>query len=665
METELKTKVKGLIKPSNVYWTTDPEQPVKLRLEKEPSIEPMSIVELFDDIVEKYPDSPALMYKNEQLKWTPITYSEYKNKVEQIAKAFIKLGLEEHHSVGILAFNCPEWFISGLAAVHAHGIVTGIYTTNSAEAVRHVLDVSRSNIVIVDDAKQMEKIHQIKKNLPMLKAVVQLNGPYATYVKKDDGYYRYAELEHMNVEDVNEEYQKRLGKIAINECCSMVFTSGTTGLPKGAMITHDNIVFVAKAITKRFNNFKAAEEVVVSYLPLSHVAAQVLDFYVTLANAACTWFADRDALKGTLVKTLQDARPTIFLGVPRVYEKFQEKIASVSLQSSMLKKMVASWGKNVILRHYMTELTTGKSNESWAYKFARNFIISRVKYALGFDRCMIFASGAAPISLETKKYFLSLDMKILDAFGMSETTAPHIVCPLSGPINMQSCGTPLPGCDIKIINPDENGHGELCMGGRNIFIGYVGDEEKTKEALDEEGLMHSGDIAYVDDKGFVTITGRLKELIITAGGENVAPVHVEDLIKAELPGISNAMLVGDRKKFLTILLTIKTEIDPIDMSPKDELTTEALLWMKELGVEHRTVKEILDAGPCPRVWKSITDGIARANQHAISNAQKVQKFAILPHDFSIPTGELGPTLKLKRSHVAKMYEEVIESFYKE
>lgn len=653
----------GRVEPVENFTTTDPNGAVKLRVAKEgiASLDPMSVPDLVNRTVRDYPDHPAMVYKNTQNRWTTVTYREYRDRVHKMAKVFIKLGLEPHHTVSVLAFNSPEWFVSELAAIHAGGIITGVYTTNSAESVKHVLESSRTNIVVVDDAKQMEKIYSIKSQLPHLKAVIQTTAPYAPYVKREDGYYRWSELEEMNTDDVEEEFKNRLANIVINKCCCLVYTSGTVGNPKGVMMSHDSLTWDSYSIGKRLDQIQYGKEVLVSFLPLSHIAAQMVDIFLSLQFACTVYFADKDAMKGTLINTLQEAKPTRMLGVPRVYEKIQEKMLAIGAQSGTAKKMISSWAKSVTLQHHLNAME-GKPTNSLQYRFVRNFLLSKVKDALGLSRCMTMVTAAAPMDPETKKYFMSLDMPIMEAFGMSETCGAHSLTTADS-YNFATIGKSLGGCETKIDKPDERGHGEICMRGRHILMGYVGDEIKTKEAIDEEGWLHSGDVGYIDDQEFIYITGRIKELIITAGGENIPPVHVENLVKNELMQVSNAFLVGDKRKFLTMLITLKTQMNLDSGEPKDELTPETIAWVKGLGVEYTKLSQIIAAGPCPKVLQAIQEGIDRANTKAISNAQKVQKFTLLSADFSVPGGELGPTLKVKRNIVNKKYDDIIEKFY--
>ncbi|KAL7828954.1 hypothetical protein SRHO_G00325880 [Serrasalmus rhombeus] len=297
------------------------------------------------------------------------------------------------------------------------------------------------------------------------------------------------------------------------------------------------------------------------------------------------------------------------------------------------------------------------------YRLAKRLVFRKVRKALGLDRCRQCFTGAAPITKETLEFFLSLDIPLYELYGMSESSGPHTIS-LPEAFRLTSCGKVMTGCQTKIFSPDEEGNGEICFWGRHVFMGYLNMPEKTDEALDADGWLRSGDLGKHDENDFLFITGRIKELIITAGGENIPPVLIEDAVKAAVPLISNAMLIGDKRKFLSMLLTIKCQVNADTGAPEDELTPDALEFCQKLGSTSTRVSEI--AGGRDRlIHTAIQEGINSVNEKATSNAQRIQKFTVLEQDFSIPGGELGPTMKLKRPVVTKMYKEQIENFYRE
>lgn len=506
----------------------------------------------------------------------------------------------------------------------------------------------------------MEKVHEIKDKLPLLKTVVQTLAPFSQCLSKEDGFWRWSEIEAMDTTDVEEEYQKRLSNVVANECCCLIYTSGTVGSPKGAMLSHDNLTYDCYAITSHVD-FQKANEKFVSYLPLSHVAAQIGEVFLPITLAGTVYFADKNAMKGTLVHTLLKARPTFFFGVPRVFEKIQERMVNIGAQAGAIKRAIGSWAKGVTLQHHLNQMA-GLQSGSIQFKLAEKLVINKVKHALGFQNCRRFVTGAAPMSVETKRYFLSLDIKILEAFGMSETTGGHTFCK-DDFHSFETVGTSMIGMKTKVLNPDANGHGEICIKGRHVFMGYINEMDKTLETINDDGWLLTGDVGHIDKSGYVYITGRIKELIITAGGENIPPVLIENLIKSECSAISNAFLVGEKRKYLTLLVTLKT-VTNSDGTPCDELMLETVQWLEGMDLKYTKLSEILAAGPDPKVMQALQDAIDRSNKSSISNAQKVQKFAILPSDFSIPTGELGPTMKLKRNVVSEKYNDVIEKLYK-
>lgn len=505
----------------------------------------------------------------------------------------------------------------------------------------------------------MEKIQAIKNELPHLKAVVQTHPPYLSSVKKADGYWRWSELEAMETDNVESEYQFRLSQIAVNECCCLIYTSGTVGPPKGVMLSHDNLIFQA-LVDSNHVEFTQGEERAVSYLPLSHIAAQAGEIFLPLILGATVYFADKDALKGSLMKTLQSAQPTFLCGVPRVYEKMQERMMAIAAQSGTLKKAIGCWAKSVTLA-YHTNRMAGVESGSFQYKLADKLVISKVRQALGFQSLRFLASGGAPMNVETKKYFLSLGIIILDIYGLSETTCGLAMCKPDYPY-FETVGQTMSGMKTKIINPDEKGQGEICAQGRNVFMGYLNEMDKTVEAIDDDRWYHTGDIGFIDNDGFIFITGRIKELIITAGGENIAAPLIEETIKSECIAISNAIVIGDKRKFLVLLVTLKTELD-YDGVPLYDLATDTLKWLEKMQLNYKKLSEVLAYGPDVKILQAVQEAVDRANANAISNAQKIQKFAILPQDFSIALGELTPTMKTKRNVISEKYRDLITKLY--
>ncbi len=288
----------------------------------------------------------------------------------------------------------------------------------------------------------------------------------------------------------------------------------------------------------------------------SHIVAQVLDCFIAVYYGMTVYYANPDAFKGTLAKTLTYAQPTIFFAVPRVWEKLEEKIAANLRSLSGPKAKLFSWATKTTLAHKQASFNK-QSKNNFGFKVADRLVLSKVKRMLGLNNARIMAVGSAPFARKTSEFFLSLGLVITEAFGMSETTG-GVIAAVSDNYRIGSVGLTNSYNKIKIMNPDEAGNGEVCMYGRNMFMGYLNSQLKTQEVYDVDGYLHSGDLGKFDQDGFLYITGRIKELLITAGGENVAPVPIEDAVKEELPDIvSNSMVVGDKRKYLTLLITLK------------------------------------------------------------------------------------------------------------
>uniref|UniRef100_A0A2P2HVM7 long-chain-fatty-acid--CoA ligase n=1 Tax=Hirondellea gigas TaxID=1518452 RepID=A0A2P2HVM7_9CRUS len=641
--------------PASSHKTWEPHGAVKLSVTQQghASHTPISVPTLLKRTAQKYPNLNAMMEKHGN-EWVATTYLEYYNQVRVVAKAFIKLGLEQFHGVCILGFNSPQWFISDLAAIFSGGFAAGIYTTNSAEACQHCALNCQAQIYVVEDQKQLDKVLQYKHELPSLKAIIQYKGKPTT-----EGVLSWDQLMEMGMKESDDRLEDRLKRIAVNQCCTLIYTSGTTGPPKGVMLSHDNICWTALSCSIYFEMIPG-KEVVVSYLPLSHVAAQLADIYMSMINGGTAYFAQPDALKGSLGITLREVRPTGFLGVPRVWEKIHEKMMDIGRKTKGVKKSIATWAKSVGLETNERRQRDDNS-KPLGFPIANAIVFKKVKQVLGLDRCRLFLSGAAPIAPDIVRYFHSLDICLVEIYGMSESSGPHTTG-IPKAFRVGSAGCTIPGAATRVDKPDHEGNGEVCMFGRNRSMGYLLKEEITNETIDDEGWLHSGDIGKIEEGKYLFITGRLKELIITAGGENIPPVMVEDHLKGELTCISNAMLIGDKRKFLSILLTLKTNMNLDTGEALDSLSPACIEWCQSIGSSAKTIYDVL-SGPDAKIMRGIQDGIDRTNKNAASNAQKIQKWTILPRDFTVLSDELGPTMKLKRPVVAKKYAETIERFY--
>ncbi|XP_058264958.1 long-chain-fatty-acid--CoA ligase ACSBG1 [Hemibagrus wyckioides] len=645
-----------ILAPARCHWTTEASGSVQLRIDDLCPQEPITVHQMFMTSVQKYGNFFALATKRKG-KWEKITFSEYYQNCRMAAKSFLKLGLERFHSVAILGFNSAEWFISAIGAVFAGGIMTGIYTTNSPEACHYVAHDSRANIIVVENQKQLDKVLQIKDKLPHLKAIVQYSEPI---VEKLPNLYSWEEFMSLGQEIPDKILDDIISSQKANQCCVLIYTSGTTGMPKGVMLSHDNITWTAHHVS-RAGDMQPAEikqESIVSYLPLSHIAAQMYDLWTGIQWGELVYFAQPDALKGSLIETLKETNPSSHMGVPRVWEKIMEKIQEAVSHCAYIKKKLLTWAMSVGLAANQRD-----EEKSLLFSLADMLVLEKLRVGLGFSHCEKFFSGAAPLGNDTIQFFLGLNIRLYEAYGMSETSGPHF---MSGPKvhKRSSCGKVVPGCRYKLVNVDTDGTGEVCFWGRNVFMGYLNMEDKTKEILDEDGWLHSGDLGKTDEDDFLYITGRIKELIITAGGENIPPVLIEDAVKKELPIISNAMLIGDKRKFLSMLLTLKCATNAETMEPTEDLSSDTVEYFQQHGIQATKVSDVT-GGKDQAVNQVIQEGIDRVNAKANSNAQRIQKWTIVGKDFSVSGGELGPTMKLRRPFVLKMYQNEIENFYRQ
>jgi len=642
--------------------------------------------------------------------WMTWTYNDTLAEVRAAAKGMIKLGFKRYDTVNIWGYNAPEWILAFYAGQFAGGKAGGIYPTDTEDAVAYKIVHSGGAIIVVEDEPKIAKI---------VKGLAARNDPEPSSVKAIVAYgfepdknktvnikgcgevpvISWKALTDMGKAESDAEMEARIKAITPADCSTLIYTSGTTGDPKAVMIHHDAIGWCSNCtqnmMCKSAGMGTGGQERGLSYLPLSHIAGMTCDIVGPVSVASfypgwCTIFFARayDLKVGAIKDRLSVAKPTLFLGVPLVWEKIGDKIRAIGAKNKGFAKKLGDWAKGVNLEYSTGRQLGGKPGTAMGYGVSKA-IMKKVKTALGFQELKIALTGAAPIRKETQEYYGSLDLIINEAYGMSEccgaTTMSIPTC-----FQWGSCGFAMSGAEVKAFICDdldfnkkkeaprspgldcieEQYQGELCYRGRHIMMGYMAQpklgeahvkeiQKKNAETIDGEGWLHSGDKGMITVDGMVKITGRYKEIIIGEGGENIAPVPIEDHVKNTCDGINEVMMFGDKRKYNVALVTLKAVGANGETPGTDALDMGALKVNPDVKTISAAMKD--------KVWiDTVTKAIESANKNGkvcINNSFKIQKFTILPHNFSEEKNELTPTKKLKRGVVAKSYEKVIEKMY--
>jgi long-subunit acyl-CoA synthetase (AMP-forming) len=584
-----------------------------------------SIVHVFLATAKRRGTADALRWKQGG-GWQSLSWNEYSRRVKLAARAFVKLGLEAGQAVAILGNNRWEWLVADMATMAGGGVPAPIYQTCTPEQVAYIAGHCEAPIAVVENTAQLKKLEERRGELPKLRTIVLMQGE-----GNGNDILSFDALLKLGEGAPEGDLERRLDALEPTKLATLIYTSGTTGPPKGVMLSHKNLVFTAgKAIElMEISN----DEHFISYLPLSHIAEQMMSIHVPVTIGATVSFAES---LDKLGDNLREVRPTVFLGVPRVWEKIQAKMVEAGASAPPLRKKIVAWAKKVGLEAgYAMQRGVQPGLQ---YKLADKLVYSKVRARLGFDRCKYRVTAAAPISRATLEFFLSLGLPIYEVYGMSEDTGPATI---STPNAWRTgfVGRVIPGTEVKIA-PD----GEILMRGDHVFMGYLKNPEGTAEALDSEGWLHSGDVGEFDADGYLKITDRKKDLIITAGGKNVAPQNIEALLKS-IPGVGQAAVIGDRRKYLAALITL----DP-DASKREA---------EKCGARGTTPAQLsADAAFIAHIQKGVD-----AQNAGLAKYETVKKFTILPVEWTVDSGELTPTMKLKRKIVAQRYAKEIEAMY--
>jgi long-chain acyl-CoA synthetase len=566
----------------------------------------------------------AAYYVREGGSWKPTNWGTYSDQVTQAGRALIALGFEPGQTVCILGFNRPEWATLDIATMGVGGAPAGIYTTCSPVEVRYIVAHAEAPLILVENEDQWRKVQAERANMPNLKHVVTMKGAPAI---ADDLVMSWEEFMAKGDEVEEKAYVDRVEALDPSKLATLIYTSGTTGPPKGVMLSNHNLAWTANvAIQITTVN---SSDCMLSYLPLSHIAEQMFTLHIPITTGASVYFAESIE---AVPENLKEVQPTIFFGVPRIWEKFHAGINAKLKEATGVKAKLVSWA----LKVGWEANKTPDSNKGLQYQLANKLIFSKLKPAIGMGNARVCVSGAAPIAREVLEFFASLDIVVLEVYGQSEDTGPTS---FNTPTRYRfgSVGPALPGVEVKIAEDDE-----IMVKGPNVFMGYYKDPEVTGETLSGEWL-HSGDLGAFDDEGFLNITGRKKDIIITAGGKNITPKNLESAIKNhEL--VDEAVVIGDRRKYLSALVTIDAEAGPAWAAANDEDASNL----------HKSAK----------LRASIQAHIDEMNTH-FARVEQIKKFTILHRNLSIEDGELTPTLKVKRAKVNDHFADDIEAMYAE
>jgi long-chain acyl-CoA synthetase len=575
------------------------------------------------------PSAPAYFVRG-AARWEPTSWADYAAEVRRAGAALTALGVEPGQAVGILGANRPEWVILDVGAMAAGAIPAGIYTTSSPAECAYILNHCEAPVLLVENEAQWAKIASVRDELPHLRHVITMRGTAVDdpMVLGWDDF-----LARGDKTPAERALDQRLDDLRPDTVSTYIYTSGTTGRPKAVMLTQDNMAWTARQACELASCTHGDR--VVSYLPLSHVAEQMFTIHISAVAGYPVYYAESlDKLNANLV----EVRPTIFFGVPRVWEKFHagvvEKLAENTGLKAKLIEAATALGRRVVPRRYGQALGVSIP-DGFRYVAFEKLVYSKVQDGLGLDAARMCVSGAAPVSQEVLEFFAGFGLPIYEVYGQSEDCGPTTFNH-PGRMRFGTVGPAFPGVEVKIADD-----GEIIVRGRNVFAGYAKDPEATAEAL-ADGWLHTGDLGEFDADGFLSITGRKKDIIITAGGKNVAPKLLEGGIRNH-PLVSEAVVIGDRRKFLTALVSL----DP-----------EAVAKFRQ----ERGLTDLAPPDQSPEIRAEVQHAVDAVNTE-MARVEQVKKFTILPRELSIAEGELTPTLKVKRNVVTDHFATEIEAMY--
>ncbi|NBS64527.1 MAG: long-chain fatty acid--CoA ligase [Betaproteobacteria bacterium] len=569
--------------------------------------------------------------------WEEQSWRDLGGHARRIAMALAADGLQPGEVAAILANTRREWSYADYGILLAGGVSSGIYPTDAASQVHYLCADSATRVLFVEDDEQLDKVLEVRERLPLLSRIVvfemegleRLNDPMVMSLEAFEA--RGEAFDQSNPD----EFERRLAARSQHDLAILIYTSGTTGKPKGAMLSHRNLC----SVMERFAPELAADETddKMAFLPLCHIAERMIGQFLSLETGARLNYVENPE---TIAENIREIAPSIILCVPRVWEKFYSAVSIRLREATPLQRwaygVAISIGYRVADRR-LSGQPVGAGLLA-AFGLARFLVLNNIRKAIGVNRMRWAISGAAPISPELIRWYHALGVPLYEGWGMSETTAGGSLN-LPGAIRLGTIGRPQPWAEMKV-----SAEGEILIRGDNVFMGYLNQPEKTAEVLDADGWLHTGDVGTVDEDGFFRITDRMKDIIITAGGKNITPSEIENELKFS-PYITDAVVIGDRRAFLTALVMIDHE--------------NVERFAQELNVPFTNFQSLCRTR---EVQELIQGEVDRVNTR-FARVEQVKKFRLIEHKLTAEDEELTPTMKLKRKLVNEKYRDLIESMY--
>jgi long-chain acyl-CoA synthetase len=617
---------------------TSTSQVLRVRAEMEDSIAGQTIPSLLRDVARRSGGNPAYSDRDDSsAPWQTLTWAETRHRVLELAAGLVELGLAPGERVALLMPNRVEHVLADLAVVHAGGVPVTFYATLSADQIAYMASDCDARMAVIDGAPELGRVESMLSSLPGLKKII-VRDPAAC--PADDLYLSWPDLAELGRElhaAAPRVVEGRVAQIGPGDPVTLLYTSGTTGNPKGVIITHHNVMY--ELAVAAYAATIPDQVRWVSYLPLAHIAERMFTIYLAISRTGHIYFC-HDAATG-LVGTLGAVRPTAFFGVPRVWEKIQAGInALIAAESDPAKRAAVEQAMDAG-RRYVESSQFGRTvpaELAEEFKRADESVLQLIRSLLGLGDTVAASSAAAPLPEEVARFFAGLGVTILDVYGMTETTGAF-TANTEAEFKLGTVGRPMPGTEVRLA-----ADGEILTRGPLNTPGYLNLDEATAELIDADGWLHTGDIGSVDPDGFVSVVDRKKELIITAGGENISPAAIENLL-VEHPLIGQAASYGDRRKYVVALLTLDGDA--------------AAAWAAAHGVATADVAEL--AGH-PELLAEVAAAVTSANDR-LARVQQVKRWRLLPAEWTPQSGEITPTMKLKRRVIYSRYADVIGELY--